>query len=264
MYRIELGQDLDEDLYLELAIRNVVTGGYVRGDDIDHQLVAMGWAEDYGRYGQFGQVVASNLNGMITCPEPGIVCIAVPIAALLFGGTPVAQPPSVPVLPALLPGQGPTPPNQGAPVSPPYAPFFDVDCRRSLRFKLLAVPIISGPNDLRGTKTLAKGTISFGGDMPNPRITLMVYPLYPNSATASVATCQVAQMKQLLAQQGTYDKVEAGLGGTTDPATISWNAGATMSLGGPLANRISAILGAAPGLPIDLTGLITLAGNLPT
>ena len=98
--------------------------------------------------------------------------------------------------------------------------------------------------------------------MPNPRITLMAYPLYPNSATAAVLTCQVAQMQQQLAQLGLYDKVEAGLGPTTDPATISWRVGGPMSLGGPLANKISAILG-SPGAPLDLTALMPAAAAPP-
>jgi hypothetical protein len=81
--------------------------------------------------------------------------------------------------------------------------------------------------------------------MASRRITLVVYPLYPGAASASFpyATAQVSQAKRKLITDGNYDLIETSLLGPTDPATVSWVSGGTMTINGPLMTLISATLG---------------------
>ena len=226
-YHIEYGQSPDESFYAEFLITNKNTGNVIRGDGIDHQLNVYGPRLDYGTWGTFGYTIASNSNGLITCPAPGVVAINVPMSSFF----------------------GVTDPDTGI-----WSGGFDLR-RQSLKAKLLAVP--ADPNF---TKTLANIKISFGDRlMACPRVQLDTYPLYPNapSVIAPVGAVEVAQVKQQLAKIGQYDAVEAALAGPTDPATISWNTGGSMSLGGPLSNVVQLV--AFANNPVAMAAFLTLA-----
>jgi hypothetical protein len=81
--------------------------------------------------------------------------------------------------------------------------------------------------------------------MPSLRIYLPAFPLYPSAATATPVTpvAQVTQVKRKLIDDGDIDEVEQSMLGPTDPATISWNTGGPVTLGGPLSNLIASTLG---------------------
>lgn len=231
-YFIEFAKNHRDGFYEEFVIINKNNGSVLRGDGIDHRLIISREYFDYGSRNCYAQTIASNANGLITAPEPGVVAVAIP--------------------PRLLRG-----------FCDPYVEagfwgFGHHQHQQVLHFALLAVPA-----DPDFTKVLATGTISFGGRlMPCPRIQLGAYPLYPNSATAvPTATAQVAQVKQQLVKMGSYDTVEAAMMGSLDPATISWNSGGPITLGGPLSNLIAETLGydsITMGLFLTVAALNTL------
>lgn len=78
-YLIEFGADPAESFYAEIVFININSGSIIKGDDIDHQLVMSerGFC-DYGRRTSHRTVIASNSNGFITVPAPGVISINVP------------------------------------------------------------------------------------------------------------------------------------------------------------------------------------------
>lgn len=208
-YFAEFGCIRGEDFYQEIVIFDANTGALLPGAGVDHQLRLYGLRNDYGHLGQFGQIVASDSNGLITQPEPGVIAISVPASS--FFGT--------------------TDPETGV-----WTGSLDT-VRRALRCRLVAHEIATG----KETRLLT-GSISFGDRlMPSPRLQLGTYPLYPAPAVPPV---QVAQVKTELAKvPGRFDQVEAALLGPLDPATLQWNNGGPVSFGGPLASLIETTLG---------------------
>jgi hypothetical protein len=149
-YLIEYAIDGSESFYTEFVIVNKDTGKIIQTTDVNHELIAYRWCDDYGRYATSGAIVASNTNGMITIPAPGVVAVNVPIAS--FGLS--------------LCGDD----------------YSRQDTRnQTLKCKLVAVPAANAAF----TKTLAVIMLSFGARvMTQPRVTFGTVPIYPNKADA--------------------------------------------------------------------------------
>ena len=213
-YSIEFGQDVGSAFYAEFLIVDRNDGTPVSGDGIDHRFVVKGWREDYGCWERYGYTIASNANGLITAPAPGVLAVAIP-PSRFFGSTD---------------------PDTGV-----WLGGFETR-RRSLHFMLQAVP--ANPDF---TSTLATGTISFGDrSMPSPRIQLGVYPLYPNSLTQVLTPSQWLRALSLTVPNGRA-QLDALISSSPDDANrIIYDTSRDVPFGGAFEAMAAALLGLAP------------------
>lgn len=213
-YSIEFGQDVGSAFYAEFLLVDQIDGSPIDGTGIDHQFNVLGWREDYGCWGLYGTTLASNSNGLITTPAPGVLAIAIP-PSRFFGSTD---------------------PETGV-----WLGGFQMR-RRSLRFTLQAVP--ANPDF---ASTLATGTISFGDrSMPSPRIQLGVYPLYPNSLTQVLTPSQWLRALSASVPNGRA-QLDAAISSSPDDANrIIYDTSRDVSPGGAFETMASALLGLAP------------------
>lgn len=211
-YRIEICADRVGGVHLEFEIRDADTRGLLPGYQVDHRLVSIsGFNYGYANDGAWSRcIIASNENGLISSPYPGVQIMDIPGTQFGWSG---------------------------------YCD--DYGFNRSRR-RTVDCQFLAWTDDVRYRRKLADVTIYFGAPiMTAPRIQILANPSYPMLPPEVVvpALTQVSQIKIQLKMQGSYDSVEQSLGPPTNPDTITWSSGGFVVQGGPLSNTIKTALG---------------------